>query len=257
MEFSGSESAKCWWKDSATIKIFPDLSTSSGIQKAISIGSTITLLDNTRLYNSKCVVNNNNVLCSISDMARRQTVLVQESSIPIFPSVNIKTAQVIPSCSTLRLDLTNTGGDVGRIWTSVKVKVQPLVKQSNTTSIRNAILSKFSTSLPIVISSDLTLAGEIYNITISLCNSFLRCGAGSVQIEVTDTAQSAPIVNIAGDNYRSIYRPDSLSFHSVAYTMKCGGKQSSAGLSMANSEEVNSIYTIDKCSVYVEGGVCI
>jgi hypothetical protein len=176
-------------------------------------------------------------LCSPGNQPCLSTIVNSNSKVflamgsnPVRPRLQIKSTASIGKCEDLSIDLTSSTGNAGREWksTTVNLKTGIDIDASNITAITIIFQSKLSTTSPIVISRGMLMTSRYpYELTFTMCNIFDRCGSGVLKVNVTDSSEIPPCVEIAGSSERTMTRPSSLSLTSFAYVAQCSTGSSS------------------------------
>jgi hypothetical protein len=114
LNFPCANISTCQWTETNTIKVTPPVS-----DYCAKPEDMIVLLDKTE--NSLCMCFPANS-CNGIEASLNQTV-IQAPKVVLLPTVVFNLPAVLPSCSGLTLDLSNSFGNLGRSWIKVNVSV--------------------------------------------------------------------------------------------------------------------------------------
>jgi hypothetical protein len=232
LSFNGDNAAKCYWQDSLTIVIYPDLKDTLAVSTAINVG-TIVMLNVDNNITSICPIGSSLTDCTPAK-AYPQTVIVEAPQNPVIPKVVVAAADKLSSCSPWTVDLTSSSGDGGRGWSSTMVvaSVWDSPTGANATVFQRRLLELFTPLKPFTIPSNAFVVGTRYEIDFQLCNLFFRCAWKNVTLDITTIGSVPPTVLIVGGtNTRNIYTTLSFTLTANAYIVTCSGGQDSSALS--------------------------
>jgi hypothetical protein len=147
-------------------------------------------------------------LCNIVDISLRQTV-IESPTIPTIPSVIFNLPHVLPSCSGLNFDLSNSFGGLGRSWSRVNVTVATRSVDYDVSALQRTIQSRFNVKFsrltpPLQVSSRYLKANTQMNFTATICNFLGGCNANQFTMKVIGSfIPTATIVNPLATTVRS------------------------------------------------------
>jgi hypothetical protein len=232
LSFNGDAAAKCYWQDSLTIVIYPDLKDTFAVSTAINVG-TIVMLNVDNNITSICPIGSSLADCTPAK-AYPQTVIVEAPQNPVIPKVVVAAADKISSCSPWTIDLTSSSGDGGRGWSSTRyvASIWESPTGANATALQRYLIDLFTPFKPFTIPSNAFVVGTKYEVDFQLCNLFFRCAWKNVTLDITTIGSVPPTVLIVGGtNSRSIYTTLSFTLTANAYITTCNGGQDSSSLS--------------------------
>eukprot|EP01040_Poterioochromonas_malhamensis_P014220 gene14220-15723_t len=220
--FSGDSLATCYWQDSSTIVIYPDLTTDP--LNALSVGSIIMLSIVNNIY-SVCPTGVTN--CEPA-MAFPQTQIVEAPLNPVTPTVVFNAPSAISGCASWTVDLTASSGDGGRGWSSKQIVVTS--DTADVKFLQGNFTAKFRTDKPFTIPSGAFVVGSSYSISLTLCNLFAKCGQSTFNLEIRTTGSTPPVASVVGSSTRTMYTTNSLSLTGSGYVLTCSGGQDSSSI---------------------------
>jgi hypothetical protein len=227
LRFVGVSSAQCQWFSDSQLRVYP---ISVGTGAVLGVSGNVTLIANTvraRCSDAQRAI----VMCASYVPVALTTVYAAAPSAPTVPSVVVSAPSVIGGCNSLTLDLAGSVGAAGRPWDAVSFAVTTLPGSTSAADQVLRFLSRnYTLSPPLPVPSAVMLKGYIYSIKATLCNFLKACGSATKVVSVADSVAAVPVVTITGQSVRTVYRADSLSVVSEAYTQSCSGSKSSVGL---------------------------
>jgi hypothetical protein len=227
LQFSGAGTVQCQWFSDNQLRIY---SAAVGAGAALGVGANVTLLANT--VRARCTDAQRASGQCASYLATASTaVIVAAPSAPTLPSVVISAPSSIGGCNSLTIDLAGSVGAAGRPWDSVYFAVSTMPASTEATERLLPFLSRnYTLSPPLPIPSAVLAKGYTYSIKVTLCNFLKACGSATKVVSVAESIAPVPVVTIAGQSVRTVYRADPLSVVADAYTQSCNGGKSSMGL---------------------------
>jgi hypothetical protein len=227
VRFIGDSSAQCQWFSDNQLRVYPAAVVAGAV---LGVGGNATLLANT--VRAKCTDANRAAgLCASYIAAASATVVVTAPPAPTVPTVVISAPSSIGGCNSLLLDLTGSVGAAGRSWDSISFEVSTTPASTSAADRLLQFLSRnYTLSPPLPVPSTVLATGYTYSIKSTLCNFLKSCGTATKVVSVTQSVAPVPVVTIAGQPVRTMYRADPLSVVADAYTQSCTGSKSSVGL---------------------------
>jgi hypothetical protein len=224
----GDSSAQCQWSSDSQLRIYP--AAAAGTSSVLSVGGNVTLLANA--VRAKCTVADRAAgMCASYVPAASIAVLVAAPSAPTTPTVVISAPSAIGGCNSLTFDLAGSVGAAGRFWDSVSFAVSTAPASTSAAAQLLQFLSRnYTLSPPLPVPSGVLAKGYTYSIKVTLCNFLKACGSATKVVSVAESIAPVPVVTIAGQSVRIVYRADPLSVVADAYTQSCNGGKSSMGL---------------------------
>lgn len=221
----------CSWTNSSTIKIVLSSTTVLGIGSSLGLIAGLTILRPIENFQGK----------SVSVAGRLVIVLPPDQ--PIQPIVTIKASNTISSCANWVVDLTSSVGNAGRSWTNYSVIVNILPAQNDNTSIilSHRLKEVISTDFPFTLPNYWFNAGTSYKIRIQLCNYLGGCGFDDVNLFVSNSSLSSPVVSILGSSEITSFVNRSIVLSASAFVPLCYGQQRTLGLIYSWSIYQNSV----------------
>ena len=225
--FNGDSSSICSWINNTHIEMLD--------ATLLRVGTDITIQGNKILPYCE-------YMTCISNFIDQTTLYISSPIYPIKPTISISTSTVIGGCNSIILDLSGSIGSGGRAWKNIAFSV-------NSTDTNGAInIEKFLNefyiiSPPTPISNSLLTKGNNYTFQIDMCNFLNICSSISSTIEVLSSTD-VPVVNIIGQQLRTIKSSDVLLLSSSAYTSSCDGQRATTttdGLTYSWSIYLNDI----------------
>jgi hypothetical protein len=138
--------------------------------------------------------------CNKVDLSLRQ-VTIKSSETPTVPTVILSLPSVLPSCSGLNFDLTNSFGSLGRSWWRVNVTVATRSVGYDVSGLQRTIQSHFNVkhprlTPPLKVSSSYLKANTLVNFTATICNFLGGCNMKQFTTKVVESfIPTATIVN--------------------------------------------------------------
>jgi hypothetical protein len=227
LRFIGRNNGNCQWFSDNQLRIYP---VAVGASATVGVGGNMTLLENT--VRARCTDTQRAAgQCASNLPVAPATVIVIAPSAPVTPSVVISAPSAIGGCNSLTLDLAGSVGAAGRAWDTVSFAVSTTPTSTNAAGgLLQFLTRNYTLSPPLPVPSAVLVRGYSYSIKITLCNFLKACGSATKVVTVAETVASVPVVTIAGQSARTVYRTDALSVVADAYTQSCSGAKSSAGL---------------------------
>jgi hypothetical protein len=227
LRFVGGSSAQCQWFSDSQMLIYP---VADGTGPVLGIGGNVTLVVNT--VRAKCTDAQRAAgRCALYMPVASATVVVAAPSAPTVPTVTISAPSDIGGCNSLTLDLAGSIGAAGRAWDSVSITVSTMpVSKSAADRLLQFLTRNYTLSPPLPVPNTVLAKGYTYTIRITLCNFLKACGSATKVVAVADSVTPVPVVTIAGQAVRTLFRSDPVSVVADAYTQSCSGVKSSAGL---------------------------
>jgi hypothetical protein len=224
----GDSSAQCQWSSDSQLRIYP--AAAAGTSSVLSVGGNVTLLANA--VRAKCTVADRAAgMCASYVPAASIAVLVAAPSAPTTPTVVISAPSAIGGCNSLTFDLAGSVGAAGRFWDSASFAVSTTPASTSAAAQLLQFLSRnYTLSPPLPVPSAVLAKGYTYSIKVTLCNFLKACGSATKTVSVAELIAPVPVVTIAGQSARTVYRADPLSVVADAYTQSCNGGKSSMGL---------------------------
>jgi hypothetical protein len=227
LQFSGASTVQCQWFSDNQLRIY---SAAVGAGAAIGVGANVTLLANT--VRARCTDAQRASGQCASYLATASTaVIVAAPSAPTLPSVVISAPSSIGSCNLLTVDLAGSVGAAGRPWDRVYFAVSTMPASTEATERLLQFLSRnYTLSPPLSVPSAVLAKGYTYSIKVTLCNFLKACGSSTKSVAVAESAAAMPVVTIAGQFVRTVYRVEPLSTVANAYIQSCNGGKTSSGV---------------------------
>jgi hypothetical protein len=224
---AGDSSAQCQWSSDSQLRIYPAAARTSSV---LSVGGNVTLLAN--VARAKCTAADRAVgMCATYVPVASTAVLVAAPGAPTTPTVVIAAPSAIGGCNSLTVDLAGSVGAAGRFWDSVSFAVSTTPASTSAAAQILQFLSRnYTLSPPLPVPSAVLVKGYTYSIKVTLCNFLKACGSATKVLSVAESIAPVPVVTIAGQSVRTVYRADLLSVVADAYTQSCNGGKSSMGL---------------------------
>jgi hypothetical protein len=227
VRFVGDGTAQCQWFSDSQLRVYP---AAVGVGSVLGVGGNVTLVANT--VRARCSDANRAAgLCASYVPAASTTVVVTAPSVPTTPSVVISAPSSIGGCNSLTFDLAGSAGAAGRPWDTVSFAVSTTpVSTSAAAQLLQFLSRNYTLSPPLPVSSTVLTKGYTYSIKVTLCNFLKACGSATKVVSVAESIAPVPVVTIAGQPVRTVYRADALSVVADAYTQSCTGSKSSSGV---------------------------
>jgi hypothetical protein len=227
VRFVGDGRAQCQWFSDSQLRVYP---AAVGVGAVLEVGGNVTLAANT--VRARCTDANRAAgLCASYVSTASTIVVVTAPSVPTTPSVVISAPSSIGGCNSLTFDLAGSVGAAGRPWDSVSFAVSTTpVSVSAADQLLQFLSRNYTLSPPLSVPSTALTKAYTYSIKVTLCNFLKACGSATKVVSVAESIAAVPVVTIAGQPVRTVYRADPLSVVADAYTQSCSGAQSSAGL---------------------------
>jgi hypothetical protein len=227
LQFSGASTVQCQWFSDNQLRIY---SAAVGAGAALGVGANVTLLANT--VRARCTDAQRASGQCASYLATASTaVIVAAPSAPTLPSVVISAPSSIGGCNSLTIDLAGSVGAAGRLWDSVYFAVSTMPASTEATERLLQFLSRnYTLSPPLSVPSAVLAKGYTYSIKVTLCNFLKACGSSTKAVAVAESAAAVPVVTIAGQSVRTVYRTEPLSSVADAYVQSCNGGKTSLGV---------------------------
>jgi hypothetical protein len=230
LRFVGSSIAQCQWASDSQLRAYPLF---MGSNTVLEVGENVSLVGGT--VKAKCTDAQRAVgLCVSYLPVASATAVVTAPSAPTVPTVIVSAPPAIGGCNSLTLDLTGSVGAAGRSWETVSFAISTTPSSSRAQERLLRFLShNYTINPPLTVPSILLEKGYTYGIKVTLCNFLKACGSASKTVTVADSVEPVPVVTIAGQAVRTVYRTDALSVVGDAYLQSCSGGKSSSGLQYA------------------------
>lgn len=227
LRFAADRTAQCQWFSDNQLRIYPTAASSGTV---LNVGGNVTLMANT--VKAKCTDGDRAAgICASYVPAAPAIVIVAAPPTPTVPTVVISAPSAIGGCNSLTLDLASSVGAAGRSWDSVSYAVSTIpASPSGAERLLRFLSSNYTISPPLPVPSAVLGKGYSYMIKVTLCNFLKACGSATKAVSVAESLAPVPVVTIAGQAVRIMYRTDALSVLADAYTQSCSGSKSSAGL---------------------------
>jgi hypothetical protein len=139
-------------------------------------------------------------VCNKVDISLRQ-VAIKSAETLAAPSVIFSLPRVLPSCSGLNFDLSNSFGSLGRSWSRVNVTVVATSVGFDVSALQRTIQSHFNVKYPqltppLKVSSSFLKANTQMNFTATICNFLGGCNTNQFTMKVVEGfIPTATIVN--------------------------------------------------------------
>jgi hypothetical protein len=139
-------------------------------------------------------------VCNKVGISLRET-LIKYPEAPTVPSVIFNLPSVLPSCSGLNFDLSNSFGRLGRSWSRVNITVTSRSVGYDVSGLRRNIQSHFNVKYPrltppLQVSSSYLKANTHVNFTATICNFFGGCNTNQFTMKIVESfIPTATIVN--------------------------------------------------------------
>jgi hypothetical protein len=218
LEFENADTSQCVWQSGASIAVF------SNFYSTLLPGHTITLLPD----KLKAACTDPRGACDGWTYSPTQVVTVVSPDKPISPYVSLSGPTKIPHCSSISLNhFSSEGSAGGRSWTTFNVSV---ISSNSTENLlpMSSYLKQYKNQLEtIAIPNEYLVAGNMYTVTLTLCNIFSKCSSG-VHV-VTMVKSEIPMVSIRGNALRRYTKTNkklSLSADSIVGDCSSSGKPS-------------------------------
>jgi hypothetical protein len=227
VSFVGDGTAQCQWFSDSRLRVYP---AAVGVGAVLGVGGNVTLVANT--VRARCTEANRAAgLCASYIPTASTTVVVTAPSVPTTPSVVISAPSSIGGCNSLTFDLAGSVGAAGRSWDTVSFAVSTTpVSTSAADQLLQFLSRNYTFSPPLPVPSTVLAKGYTYSIKVTLCNFLKACGSATKVVSVAESLAPVPVVTIAGQPVRTMYRADPLSVIADAYTQSCTGSKSSSGV---------------------------
>jgi hypothetical protein len=228
--FPSVQSAKCQWKDAATLLVYPVYSSlrSASMEGFLEPGSNITLKPN--VVKAQCLLTDKSA-CGVWNFVAPRSVVAMSPSHPVTPAVSIVAPSRVARCQDVPFDLTGTTGSGGRPWASVAYAVETIPPlEYATQQLLDHLRYNYSISAPEPIPSSVLVIRTTYIVQVTMCNFLLACSTSSITFDVIASRAVEPIVSIFGPSRRFLYAKDSLYLGAAAYTQNCDGDVSYGNL---------------------------
>jgi hypothetical protein len=227
VRFVGDGTAQCQWFSDSQLRVYP---AAVGVGAVLGVGGNVTLVAHT--VRARCTDANRAAgLCASYVSTASTTVVVTAPSVPTTPSVVISAPSSIGGCNSLTFDLAGSVGAAGRPWDTVSFAVSTTpISTSAADQLWQFLSRNYTLSPPLPVPSTVLAKGYTYSIKVTLCNFLKACGSATKVVTVAESIAPVPVVTIAGQPVRTVYRADALSVVADAYTQSCTGSKSSAGL---------------------------
>ena len=226
LEFAGSAASTCQWKDASTIRIYPSVGGSSDL--LLGVGSAINVTAGSGIR-AQCTVSA--ALCSTWSTVAAASVTVVAPADPSRPTVVLSLPSSASACSGISVDLSASVGSGGRAWADIAFSVtssDSTVDVSGISELLNG--ASFAVSSPTVIPAAMLQPGLTYSFTATMCNFLGACAQTSRSVLVASSEDMIPIVQILGQQQRSIVTGTALLLTADAYTVDCNGTRVTTGL---------------------------
>jgi hypothetical protein len=209
--FPGAGSSRCQWStDSSTITVFP--SVGDGILQA---GEILTLRD--RIIRAACVHPMNLTHCNSHPAMDGSNITVLEPINPMRPNVIINIAAVVNSNDSVLLDLSaSTGNGRQTEWRSFAIDVTSPTDGVQSANLQTYLSMNYTFVPPTAIPAGMLLGGNLYILSVTLCNHFNQCGQSVASLTVLSAG--VPQVYIIGLPRRNMTRDSSLHLDTIAKT---------------------------------------
>jgi hypothetical protein len=221
-----SSAANCQWSGDSDLRLYSKATAAEG---AVIVGSNVTVVAGK--IRARCTSSQGGGQCASYLAVQNTTVAVAAPAVPVVPSVVIVAPAAIGGCNALTLDLTGSAGAAGRPWScsgfEVVTSPDSVVAAAR---LRQFLTRNYTLSPPTPVPSAELEKGYAYTIKVTLCNFLMACGSAVHTVTVALSEQPIPIVTIAGQRTRTMYRAEALSVLVDAYTQSCSGGRSSANL---------------------------
>jgi sugar lactone lactonase YvrE len=185
--------------------------------------------------------------CSKVDMSLRQTLITFPKS-PIVPTMIFNLPSVLPSCSGLNLDLSNSVGDLGRSWSRVNVTVTSSSASDLLTDLQRFILKHFNVQVPLLspplqIRSNYLKANTELNFTAEICNFLGGCNSNHFTMKIVEGF--IPTATILKASSSDMTRVQSLLLLSAIQKTACN--------TSLNVNDLQYIWTVFRLSKTIPG----
>jgi hypothetical protein len=227
LRFVSDSSSQCQWFSDSQLRVYP---TVVGAGAVLGVGGNVTLLANT--VRARCADPHRAAsLCASYTLAAAAIMILAAPSTPTTPSVVVSAPSSIGGCNTLTVDLGGSAGAAGRPWDTVSFTVSTTpVSISAADRLLQFLSRNYTLSPPLSVPSAVLAKGYTYSIKVTLCNFLKACGSATKVVSVAESVAAVPMVNVAGQSARTVYRADPLSMVADAYIQSCSGSKSAAGL---------------------------
>lgn len=232
-EFKDASETKCEWINATAVRsTFRGASTREDEASLLGIGDSVTLIPSIlRAFCSPTATK-----CSDNPYSVATTRKVQAPAFPFAPTVIIVAPRKIGSCSDLTLDATQSYGNGGRLYSSVKWAVtanlykgssEPVALDTrNVTKVLNAFSAIYQVTRPVTIAGK-DLEKGTYTFTATVQNFFGVNSSDSFNVDVTGATKTLA-VTIIGPKYLAIQSSSNLSIAATALSTACYKASSSA-----------------------------
>jgi hypothetical protein len=155
---------------------------------------------------------------------------------------------VLPSCAGLNLDLSSSGGDLGRSWSRVNVTVTSDSLDYHVTDLQRMIRSHFNVQYPLLsppfkVSSNYLKANTELNFTAEICNFLGGCNSNHFTMKVVEIF--IPTATILKASSSDMTRVQSLLLLSTIQKTACN--------TSLNVNDLQYIWTVFRLSKTVPG----
>jgi hypothetical protein len=225
LRFAGDATATCQWATDNQLRLYP--ATGDG---AVVVGSNMTLVADK--IKARCSdAQRTSSQCATYVYVPMTVVVIAPPVSPATPTVVIAAPAAIGGCNSLTLDLTGSVGAAGRSWSGIQYQVASTpVSLVASARLQQFLTRNYTLSPPTPVPSATLAKGYTFAIKVTLCNFLGTCGSAVHSVSIAQSEQPVPIVTIAGQVVRTVYRADALNLLADAYTQSCSGGKSSANL---------------------------
>ena len=232
-EFKNASQTMCEWINATAVRsTFRGASTKEDQQSLLGVGDFVTLTPSVlRAFCSPSATK-----CSDNPYSVSITKKVLAPATPTAPTVIIVAPRKIGSCSDLTLDATQSYGNGGRLYSSVKWSVTANLYQGSSEPVAidtgnvYKVLNDFSAihqvTRPVTIANK-DLEKGTYTFTATVQNFFGVNSSDSFNVDVTGATKTLA-VTIIGPKYLSIQSSSNLTIAATALSTACFKASSSA-----------------------------
>lgn len=234
-EFTSASSSSCAFTSNSALQVtLPDLESGDTLP---DIGDAFSLkagkIKATCTTGTGCADYAYTAPATITGTGLGLSTTIQTPSSPVIPAVVVSSPKRIGNCDSFTVTLTSSTGNAGRDWVTTTFSVTSTDEESNShEGIEAWLRASYVMAPPNAISKSLMVPGNMYSMTITLCNFLGSCGVTTHSWTVL--TRSKPQVVVLGSSLRSITRDDQLDLSVAASISVCSpgsdGTTTSSGL---------------------------
>jgi hypothetical protein len=206
----------CSVTDEGLVTVFPVPKTVYlGTQRSLRLDTPLNCLPN------PCIIDTTSVVVS-----QPQTLKL--------PVIQLVGPSLVTTCFDVDIDWSSSTGHGNRPWHRFEVIVSGTSSNiSNHVSIERILKHSLTSSVTrSIISRELLVVSESYNIVLKLCNFLDACNSAELAFTVVENDQSdalPPFINIQGSRIRNAIKQESILVTAESYNQLCGGRRNTKG----------------------------